>query len=121
MKNSVFILAVVVLLIAGCSKENKLDDPKIYEFSVSKTTFPKRDSVVFTVDAVGDNITFYDGKAIIDLSNVAMPYIHAVEKIRFRVTPPADTVIATLSVVNIYSTDVVKEETRTIELILLDE
>lgn len=120
MKKSVFVLVVFALVALGCSKENMIEDPVIREFSVSKTTFPKRDTVVFTIDAVGDKITFYDGKAIIDISDKEMPYIHVVDKIRFRVTPPADTVLASLAVVNIYSADVVKEAVQTIELILLD-
>jgi len=96
-------------------------DPKIIEFSATPNTLPKRDTVTFTIDAVGDNITFFDGKAINILNRKDLPMQYKVGKIRFRVTAPADTVWAKLTVVNAYSDDLIKEVTDSIEIILLDQ
>jgi hypothetical protein len=120
MKTSIIILAAIAFSVISCNKENMIDDPAIKEFSVDKTSFPKRDTITFTINAVGETITFFDGKAMIDLSTKTMPYTHKVGRIRFSVTPPADTIYATLTAVNVYSADVVKQEKRKIELILLD-
>ena len=114
---ALFAFSIVLL-----SCENKeVPDPKINNFTATPTTFPKRDTISFSIDAEGDFITFYDGKAIIDLSEEEMPYEHIVGRIRFRVTPPADTIWAKISVTNVYDTDNIKTVTDSIQLILLDE
>ncbi|MFW5820926.1 MAG: hypothetical protein ACOCWA_06530 [Bacteroidota bacterium] len=116
----IFIAILVISAIAmGCEKVD-LPDPKINTFTADPTSLPKRDPVTFTIDAEGDFISFYDGKSIIDLSEQDMPYEHTVERIRFRVTPPADTVYAKISVTNVYDTDNIISVSDSIQLILLD-
>lgn len=119
MKKIITTLLVISAIVMSCEKID-LPDPKINTFSADPTSLPKRDPVTFTIDAEGDFISFYDGKTIIDLSDEDMPYTHDVEKIRFRVTPPADTVWAKISVTNVYDTDNIKTVSDSIELILLD-
>lgn len=119
MKRSYIVFLVMAAITLGCAN-NDVPDPEIYTFTADRTTLPKRDTVIFNIDAEGDFITFYDGKAIIDLSEVDMPYEHVVEKIRFNVTAPADTVFAKLTVTNVYDTDHIKRKKDSIELILLD-
>lgn len=119
MKKIITTLLVISAIVMSCEKID-LPDPKINTFSADPTTLPKRDPVTFTIDAEGDFISFYDGKTIIDLSEEDMPYTHNVERIRFRVTAPADTVWAKISVTNVYDTDNIKTVSDSIELILLD-
>jgi hypothetical protein len=121
MKKLIFVVFVLAILLTTCSKENKIDDPQILEFSAYPTTLPKKDTVTFNIDAIGDNITFYDGKSIVSLDEEDLPLVYKIDKLRFRVTAPADTIYAYLTVVNIYDIDVIKEVTDSIELILLDE
>lgn len=121
MKKLIFIVSVLAILLMTCSKENKIDDPQIIEFSASPTTLPKKDTVTFNIDARGEHITFYDGKSIVLLEEEDLPIVYTIDKLRFRVTPPADTIYARLTVVNIYDIDVIKEAKDSIELILLDE
>lgn len=113
---TLFIISAIVM---SCEKID-LPDPKIHTFTADPTTLPKRDPVTFTIDAEGDFISFYDGKTIIELSQEDMPIEYTVERIRFRVTPPADTVWAKISVTNVYDTDNIKTVSDSIELILLD-
>jgi hypothetical protein len=119
MKRSYIVLLVIAAITLGCANKD-VPDPEIYSFTADPTTLPKRDTVVFNIDAEGDFITFYDGKATIDLSEVEMPYEHIVAKIRFNVSAPADTVYAKLAVTNVYDTDNIKRKVDSIELILLD-
>lgn len=119
MKRSYIVLLVIAAMTLGCAN-NEVPDPEIYTFTADPTSLPKRDTVIFNIDAEGDFITFYDGKATLDLSDIEMPYVHVVEKIRFNVTAPADTVYAKLAVTNVYDTDNIKRKVDSIELILLD-
>jgi hypothetical protein len=119
MKKFLLITGIIVSVIS-CTKD-KISDPKIIEFSANPTSLPKRDTVTFTIDAVGDNITFFDGKAINIIDQKDLPKQYKVGKIRFRVTAPADTVWAKLTVVNAYSDKLIKEVTDSIAIILLDE
>lgn len=119
MKN-IFLLALATGMLVSCSKVD-LDDPVISNFSAEPTTLPKRDSLTFQIDASGDYITFYDGKSTLDLSDKDMPYTHKAGRLRFRVTPPADTVWAKLAVVNVYDSENIKTKIDSIQLILLDE
>jgi hypothetical protein len=120
MKRFLILMTVVFAGVISCTKD-KIDDPVIYEFSATPTTLPSRDTVTFTINAFGDNITFYDGKTLISYEADDMPVTHKVGRIRFRITPPADTVYASLTVVNAYDKDNIKEVSREIEIILLDE
>lgn len=115
-----FTIVLAISAIAMSCETIDLPDPKINSFTADPTTLPKRDPVTFTIDAEGDFISFYDGKSIIDLSDEEMPYEHNIASIRFRVTPPADTVWAKISVTNVYDTDNIKSVSDSIELILLD-
>ncbi len=119
MKRSYIVFLVIAALTLGCAN-NEVSDPEIFTFTADPTTLPKRDTVTFNIDAEGDFITFYDGKATLDLSEVDMPYEHVVEKIRFNVSAPADTVFAKLAVTNVYDTDNIKRKVDSIQLILLD-
>lgn len=119
MKKSYIVFLVIAALAIGCAN-NDVPDPEIYTFTVDRTTFPKRDTVVFNIDAEGDFITFYDGKSTLDLSEVEMPYEHTIGRIRFNVTPPADTLYAKLAVTNVYDTDNIKRKVDSIQMILLD-
>ncbi len=119
MKKVVLITGILISVLS--CKKDFISDPKIIEFSATPTTLPKRDTVTFTINAVGDNITFYDGKAISVLDQSELPNQYKVGKIRFRVTAPADTIWARLTVVNAYSSDEIKEVTDSIQIILLDE
>jgi len=121
MKRIIIPAVILFALHISCEKENKIDDPKIIEFSATPTTLPKKDTVTFRIDAIGENITFFDGKKIIELDQEDLPITHKVDKLRLRVTAPADTLKAVLSVVNIYDADVIKEVSDTILIILLDE
>lgn len=120
MKKSYILSLVIAGLLWGCAKVD-VPDPKINTFSADPTTFPRRDTITFNIDAEGDFITFYDGKAVIDLSETEMPYEHVVGRIRFNVTAPADTIYAKLAVTNVYDTDNIKSVTDSIKLILLDQ
>jgi len=104
----------------GCKKID-VPEPQINTFTVDRSTFPRRDTVKFTIDAAGDFIKFYDGKAVIDLGDVEMPYEHVVGRIRFNVTGDADTVYAKLAVTNVYDTDHIKSISDSIQLILLNQ
>ena len=120
MRNFILLASLIGLMLTSC--ENKeVDDPVISTFEATPTSLPKRDTVRFTIDAAGDYITLYDGKAVLDISTEEMPYKHVVGRIRFRVTPPADTIWAKLSVTNVYDTDNIKTKTDSIEIILLDQ
>ncbi len=121
MNKLIFMVYVLAILLITCSKEDKIDDPQILEFTAFPTTLPKKDTVTFNINAVGDNITFYDGKSIILLEEEDMPIVYIIDKLRFRVTAPADTIYARLTVVNIYDIDVIKEVSDSIQFILLDE
>lgn len=119
MKRRYLIIALLAVFFVGCNN-HQVPDPEINNFSADPTTLPKRDTVTFQIDAVGDFITFYDGKLTIDLSETEMPYEHVVSKIRFNVSPPADTIYAKIAVTNVYDTDNIKTVIDSIEIILLD-
>lgn len=120
MKRIYIVFLVIAAMTLGCAN-NDVPEPEIYTFTVDRTTLPSRDTITFNIDAEGDFITFYDGKSVIDLSEMEMPYEHVVGKIRFRVTAPADTVFAKLAVTNVYDTDNLKTKLDSIELILLEQ
>jgi hypothetical protein len=118
--NKALTITLILASVIACSK-HEVPTPVIHEFSANPTTFPRRDTITFTINAEGDFITFFDGKALIDLSGKPMPYSHRVGRIRFNVSPPADTVWAKLAVTNVYDTDNIKSVSDSIELILLSQ
>lgn len=119
MRTVQIIIMLIVTTLVGCNKVD-LPDPVIHNFTATPTTLPSRDTVTFSIDAEGDFISFYNGKATIDLSEEEMPYEYKVEKIRFRISPPADTVYAKLVVTNVYDTDQIKYARDSIKFILLE-
>lgn len=118
-KTKALYLILLGIFVLSCNRVD-LPEPQIHNFSIDRATFPKRDTVTYTIDAEGDFITFYDGKQVWDISSEEMPYEHIVGRIRFKVTPPADTVWAKLAVTNVYDTDNISTVEDSIKLILLD-
>ena len=120
MKKYIYLFVFVAAMVAGCDR-HEVPEPQIHDFTANPTTLPHRDTVSFTIDAEGDHITFYDGKATLDLSDEEMPYESKVGKMRFRVTAPADTVWVKLAVTNVYDAEHIKTKIDSIEIILLDQ
>ncbi|MCF8226459.1 MAG: hypothetical protein K9J30_11335 [Bacteroidales bacterium] len=120
MKKGIILSIVIAGMAFGCSNVD-VPEPQIYTFTAEPTSLPKRDTVKFNIDAEGDFIIFYDGKSTIDITEEEMPYKHVVQKIRFNVSAPADTVWARLAVTNVYDADHIKSVEDSIQLILLDE
>lgn len=125
MKNIMKLILVVALAITlgwtSCSTEDHIDEPVIHTFTANPTTLPFTDSVTFNIDAEGEYITLFDGSEFVRYTQEEMPVTYIASAIKEEVTPPADTVTASLTVSNTYSMDEVKLTSREIELILLAE
>ena len=98
-----------------------MEEPVINVFSASPTTLPKKDTVVFQIDAKGDFISFYDGKQTIGLSDETMPYTHTVSKMRFLISGEADTIWSKIAATNVYDSENMKSKEDSIKIILLNE
>ena len=123
MKTRIILSGILILLLTACEKKSDIPDPVINVFSATPAAIPNGDTVTFVVDAVGDHISFYNGKATVDISGQEMPYE---ERVRFRIfgskfTPPADTIWAKLAVTNVYDTDNIKSKVDSIEVIILEK
>ena len=122
MRTRIILSGILLLMIAACEKNSDVSDPVINTFTATPLAIPNGDTVTFVVDATADYISFYNGKATVDISAQEMPYE---EKVRFRFfgskfTPPADTIWAKLAVTNVYDTDNIKSQVDSIEIIILE-
>ncbi len=120
MRKPFLTILLLIGILAACEKK-EVDEPVISHFSADPTTLPKRDTVTFTIDAKGDFITFYNGKATIDISDKKMPYTHEVAKLRFLISGDADTIWSKLAVTNVYDSENIKSKEDSIKIILLDQ
>lgn len=122
MTKKLITIAAIAALMVGCGKV-ELPDPVIHNFSANPITLPSEDTIDFTIDAEGDYITLYDGKATLDISDEEMPFEYQTQKLKlsFKVTPPADTVYAKLVVTNVYDAEQIKSVRDSIKFILLPE